>query len=163
MGCAMIDHRSRRLGIGLIEVIICTALVAVMIIPIAGVIRTSGQAISMSNGSTSTEASLRSGLRWLRDAVRDGTIVSIQARRLQILLESGDLATVEVRNGDLVMDDGRSQFALVENVRDIRFGEVRQSAPPAGRTGVTMTLRARDTVTGLGVTVDSTVAIPPQA
>ncbi len=159
----MINHHSRRRGIGLLEVIICTALVAVMIIPIAGVIRTSGQAISLSNGSTSTEASLRSGLRWLRDAVRDGTIVSVQARRLQILLDSGDLATVEVRSGNLVMDDGRSQFALVENVRDIRFGELRQIAPPAARTGVTMSLRAQDPVTRQWVTVDSTVAIAPQA
>ena len=163
MGRAMTNRYSRRPGIGLLEVIICTALVAVMIIPIAGVIRTSGQAISLSNGSTSTEASLRSGLRWLRDAVRDGTIVSVRASRLQILLDSGDLATVEVRSGDLVMDDGRSQFALAENVRDIRFGEVRQIAAPTARTGVTMRLRAQDPVTRQWVTIDSTVAIPPQA
>jgi hypothetical protein len=163
MGRAMTNNHFCRRGIGLLEVIVCTALVAVMIIPIAGVIRTSGQAISQSNGSTSTEASLRSGLRWLRDSVRDGTVVSVRPRRLQVLLSSGDLATVQVRSGDLVIDDGRSQFALAENVRDIRFREVRQVAPPAARTGVTMTLRARDPVTRAWVTVDSTVAIPPQA
>ncbi len=157
----MTNNHSRR-GIGLLEVIICTALVAVMIIPIAGVIRTSGQAISQSNGSTSTAASLRSGLRWLRDAVRDGSVVSVQARRLQILLSSGDVATVEVRSGDLVMDDGRSQFALAENVRDISFRELRQVAPPQTLTGVSMTLRARDPITRQWVTVDSTVAISPQ-
>jgi hypothetical protein len=158
----MTNNLSRRRGIGLLEVIICTALVAVMIIPIAGIIRTSGQAISQSNGSTSTEASLRSGLRWLRDTVRDGSVMSVRARRLQVLLSSGDVATFEVRRGDLVMDDGRSQFALAENVRDIRFREVQQVAPPRTRTGVTMTLRARDPVTRNWVTVDSTVAMSPQ-
>lgn len=163
MGGAMIKNHSRRRGIGLLEVIICTAMVAVMIIPIAGVIRTSGQAISQSNGDNSTEASLRSGLRWLRDAVRDGSVVSVRARSLQVLLSSGDLATVEVRRGNLVMDDGRSQFALAENVRDIRFSELQQLNPPRTRVGVTMTLRARDPATGLTVAVDSTVAIPPQA
>ncbi len=131
----MTNNLSRRRGIGLLEVIVCTALVAVMIIPMAGVIRSSGLAISQSNGSTSTEASLRSGLRWLRDAVRDGSVVSVQARRLQVLLSSGDVAMFEVRSGDLVMDDGRSQFSLAENVRDIRFREFRQVAPPANENG----------------------------
>ena len=163
MGLAMIDSSSRRRGIGLLEVIVCTALVAVMILPIAGVIRTSGQAISESNGSTSTEASMRNGLRWLRDAVRDGTILSVRSRSIQVMLASGDLATVQVRRGDLIMDDGSSQFSLVENVQDIRFVETIQITPPGARVGISTTLRARDPQTRQWITVTSTLAIPPQA
>ena len=162
MGRTMTNMKSRR-GIGLLEVIVCTALVAVMIIPIAGVIRTSGQAISRSNGSVSTEASLRTGLRWLGDTVRDGNIVSVRTRSLQVMLPSGAVATVQVRGGNLVMNDGRSEFALAENVRDIQFLEIRQTAPPRTRTGITMRLRARDAATGQTVTVGSTVSIAPQA
>lgn len=159
----MIHSKTRRIGVGLLEVIVCTALVAVMIVPIAGVIRTSGQAISESNSSTSTEASMRGGLRWLRDAVRDGTIVSVRSQRLQIMLSSGTLATVQVQRGDLIMDDGGSQFALVENVRDIRFVEATQTTPPRSRIGISMTLRARDPQTRQWVTTTAMVAIPPQA
>jgi hypothetical protein len=158
----MIKKGSRRRGIGLLEVIACTALVAMMIIPIAGVIRASGQAIAQANGSTSTEASLRSGLRWLQDAVRDGSIVSVQARRLEIIQASGDAATVQVSRGNLVMEDAQGESVLAKAVGDVHFRELTQIAPPQTRTGIQITLRARDSDTGQWVTLNSTVAIPPQ-
>lgn len=153
----------RRRGIGLIEVIVCTALVAVMVIPIAGVIRASGKSIARADGSASTEAELRRGLRWLGDTIRDGDVLVVRARQLQIRLSSGDVATIRVRRGALLLDDGSIQTTLAENVRDIRFTELVRTTPPSTRIGVSMVLRARDPVTRLWVTVDSTIAIPPQA
>ena len=153
---------SNRFGIGLIEVIICTALVTVMIIPIAAVIRSSGQSIARANGSTSTEADLRRGLRWLATAVRSSRIVRVRNQQLQLQLPSGNVATVRVRRGSLMVEDGGNQTILVENVRDIRFTESTRPTPPNSRVGISMTLRARDTATGNWVTIDSTVAIPPQ-
>ncbi len=154
--------RGRR-GLGLIEVIVCTAMVAVMIVPIAAVIRASGQSIAQSNGNNSTAATLRSGLRWLGDNIREGAVISVQTNRLQLRLPSGDVATVQVRNGVLELDDGRTRTTLAENVRDIRFAELNQTAPPSTRIGLAISLRARDTATQAWVTVNSTIAIPPQA
>jgi hypothetical protein len=152
-----------RRGIGLIEVIVCTALVAVMIIPIAGVIRSSGQSIARADGSTSTEAELRRGLRWLGDQIRESDVMVVRARRMQIRLSTGNVALVRVVGGTLLLEDGGTQTILAENVRDVRFTEMRQATPPNTRVGVSMALRARDPVTRAWVTVNSTVAIPPQA
>jgi hypothetical protein len=157
--CVAKPHRR---GIGLMEVIVCTALVAVMIVPIAGVIRASGQSIARSEGSASTEAELRRGLRWLGDTIRDSDVLVVRSNQLRLRLSSGDVATIRVRRGTLELDDGSIQTALAENVRDIRFSELNRTTPST-RIGVSMVLRARDPVTRLWVTVDSTVAIPPQA
>ena len=157
------SRAATRCGIGLIEVIVCTALVAVMIVPIASVVRSSSQSIARADGSTSTEADMRRGLRWLGETIRDSDVLLVRPRLLRLRLSSGDVANVRVRRGTLWMDDGSSQTALVENVRDIRFTDRIRATPPSTRIGVSMTLRARDPVTRLWVTVDSTVAIPPQA
>jgi hypothetical protein len=164
MGLAMTRANGKftRAGIGLIEVIACTALVAVMIIPIAAVIRASGQSIAQADGSTSVEAELRRGLRWLGETIRDGDVIRVRTRQLQIRLSSGNVATIRVRRGTLILDDGASQVVLAENVRDIRFIDRTQLAPPRTRIGVSISLRARDGATGTWVSVDSTVAIPPQ-
>lgn len=162
MGGTMNTNQSRRQGISLLEVIACTALVAVMIIPISGVIRSSGRAISQSNGSTSKEASLRIGLRWLQAAVRDGSVVNVRPRQLGILQMNGDAATIRISRGNLVVETGQSQFVLAEDVRDVRFSELTQLAPPNNRTGISISLQAQDPTTGQRVAVASTVAIPPQ-
>ena len=128
----------RRHGLGLIEVIVCTALVAVMIIPIAGVIHASGQSIARANGSSSTEAELRRGLRWLGDSIRDGNVLSVGASQMQIRLRSGDVVTARVQGGKLLLNDGISQTTLVENAANIRFTELKQTTPPRTRIGVSI-------------------------
>ena len=153
---------SNRAAVSLIEVIACMALVAIMIVPLAGVIRASAQSIARANGGTSSEAKLRRSLRWLGDTIRDGDIVSVRADRLQIRQAGGDIAAIDVRAGTLILDDGRNQTVLAENVRDIRFTELTQVEPPSQRTGVSMTIRTRDPATGSLVSVDSTVAVRPQ-
>ena len=161
MGLAM-SHRRSRAGLGLLEVIICTGLVALMIVPIASVIRASGQSIVQSQGSTSTSADLRRGLSWIGDSLRDGSLISVANRRLTIRLNTGDTVRVEVVGGDLVLDDGAIETKIVENVRDVRFTLQNQVSPPNRPIGLTMSLRARDSLTGQLVTVNSTTALPPQ-
>jgi hypothetical protein len=161
MGGAMNQHRKRQ-GVSLLEVIACTALVAVMIVPIAGVIRASGQAIQQSDGAVSTEARLRRGLHWLADAVRDGTIVSVQNRRLTVQPATGGPVSIEVQAGTLVMTDGSDLTVILQDVRDIRFTRINQTTPPNDLAGVTMALRARDPATRQFVTVNGTVGIPTQ-
>ena len=154
-------RRSRR-GLGILEVIVCTGLVAIMIIPIAAVIRSSSQSIARSEGSPSTQAELRRTLRWLSNTIRDSDVVSVSARRLQLHLDSGEAATVEVRRGKLWLDDGNSRTTLADNVRNIRFTEWTLTTPPRTRIGISMTLQARDPVSRNWVSVDATVALPPQ-
>jgi hypothetical protein len=165
MGLTMNRAQSKpaRTGIGLIEVIACTALVAVMVIPIAGVIRASGQSIAQADGSTSVEAELRRGLRWLGNTIRDGDVIAVRTDRLQIRLSSGNVATVRVVRSSLALDDGSGRTILAENVQDIRFIERTQVTPPGTRIGISMLLQARDPASGSLVSIHSTVAIPPQA
>lgn len=164
MGLAMTCSLGKpaRNGIGLIEVIACTALVAVMIIPIAGVIRASAQSIAQADGSISVEADLRRGLRWLGNTIREGDIIAVRADRLRIRLSSGNVAVVRVQGGTLVIDDGATQSVLADRVRDIRFTERTQLAPPNTRIGVSIRLQATDPATGTLVSAQATVAIAPQ-
>jgi hypothetical protein len=152
----------RRRGLGLLEVIVCTALVAVMLVPLAAVIRASSQSIAHAEGSQSKQAELRRSLQWVADTIRQSDVVSVNANRLQLRLRSGASATIEVRAQTLSMVSGRTRTPLANNVRLIRFSELRQTTPPGERIGVTMTLQALDPVTGTTVNVDSVVAIPPQ-
>jgi hypothetical protein len=161
MGGTM-NQRLKRPGISLLEVIACTALVAVMIVPIAGVIRASGQSIQQADGAVSTEARLRRGLHWLADSVRDTNIVSVQPRRLTVQPTTGGPISIEVQGGALVMTDGSDVTMIVEDVRDIRFTQINQTVPPNDLAGVTMSLRARDPVTRQFVTINGTVGIPTQ-
>lgn len=156
------NHKLKRQGVSLLEVIACTALVAVMIVPIAGVIRASGQAIQQSDGAVSTEARLRRGLHWLADSVRDATVVTVQTRRLTIQPSTGGPVSIEVQAGSLVMTDGADVTMIVQDVRDIRFTRINQAMPPNNLAGVAMSLRARDPVTRQFVTVNGTVGIPTQ-
>lgn len=158
-----IRHRRPRHGIGLLEVIVCTGLVAIMIIPIAGVIRASSKSIERADGSISTEADLRTGLRWLGQVVRDSQIVSVRPRRIQLRLSDGTAAIVYVRRQTLWLDDGSNASSISENIRDIRFTEILQTAPPRNRIGISIAVSANHPDTGRLVTINTTVAIPPQA
>jgi hypothetical protein len=156
-------HRLRfRRGISLIEVIACTALVAIMMVPIAGVIRASAQSIAQSNGNASGEANLRTALRWVSQTVRDSNIVSIQDTRLVLRLPDASVGTLEVRRGELVLASGNDQTVLIENVRDIRFTALRDSSPSATRTGLDISLRTADANGNGSVTMNSIIAEPPQ-
>ena len=171
MGIAMIGHQNRpildrrscrkRRGISLLEVIACTALIAILLVPIAGVIRASGRSMQQAqNGSKAAE--LRSTLRWLRQTIDEGRIVNIARNSLQLQLSDGRTARVSVQSNDLVLDDGTDQVLLAGNVRDVRFQSIRAPLPPRNRVGLEIRLRGIDSSTGQLVSLDCTVAETPQ-
>ncbi len=158
-----IQRARRRRGIGLIEVIACTALVAVLITPIALVIRASGQSIAQSAGSRSVEADLRRGLRWITDVIRESDVIDIRNRELELDLPNGNGGLVSEINNSLVLDDGNDEIAVMSDIKDVRFTEIRTKGQVKTRIGIEIRLRATDPVTGAVVSVTSVLSIPPQA
>ena len=150
-------------GLSLLEVIACTALVSVLMIPIASVMRASTQTMAQTQGGHSTPSDLRTAMRWTGDSLRQGTLVSVATRRLTMQLASGDVVRVFVARRNLVVDDGTNQTIIAEDVRDVQFTLHQQTAPPRKATGVSMTLRATDKHSGELISVSSVIAIPPQA
>jgi hypothetical protein len=150
-----------RAGVSLIEVIACTAIVGVMIVPIAGVIRASGQSIQAAAGSNSTQATLRTGLRWVAQTIRDGQVLAVQNRRLTLKLADGRTARIEVRGNQLLMISGSDQSVLADGVREAEFRSLVTGSSPPIRVGVSITLRARD-ASGAVTSIAASVAYRPQ-
>lgn len=150
-----------RAGVSLIEVIACTAIVGVMIVPIAGVIRASGQSIQAAGGNHNVQATLRTGLRWVAQTIRDGQLLAVQNRRLMLKLADGRTARIEVRGNELLMISGRDQIVLAEGVQGAEFRSLVTSSRPPARVGVSITLRARDSAGSL-TSIAATVADRPQ-
>ncbi len=156
-----IDRPPRR-GLSLLEVIASTALVAVMMVPIAGVIRASGQAMAQADQAASAEATVRRGLSWLSDAIQDGQVLRVDPNEIRLILKSAIDVRVAIIDGDLVMTDGTDPVVVTENVREIQFKQIQQSTPPNALTGIQILLTADDPVTGKVVTVQSIASIATQ-
>lgn len=154
-------RRINRNGISLIEVIACTVIVTVMVIPIAGVIRVSGQSIARSNNG-SPEANLRTGVRWLIETIHAGDVLEVGSDYLVLLTTGGEKVVFEVRSDQLVMDDGGNQVVLMDPVDKIEFSSIHQTDPPNLPIGITMTLRVKDPATGKLNSIDATISLPPQ-
>tara|TARA_R110002049_G_scaffold4601_5_gene32770 strand:- start:1072855 stop:1073346 length:492 start_codon:yes stop_codon:yes gene_type:complete len=146
-----------RHGISLLEVIACTALVAVMLVPIAGMIRASGQSIQRAHHGTTSDQ-LRTTLKWLRETIDAGEVIGVGNRSLQLQLVDGRLARIYVQSGDLILDDGTDEVLLASDIRDILFQSIRSATPPRNRVGIDIRLRGRDASTGQIMTVNCTVA-----
>lgn len=159
----MIQRRDfQRRGIGLLEVIVCTGMVALMILPLAAVIRSSGQALADVNGFGSTSEKMRDGLRYVSELIRGGEIKQINEETLTIDLASGQTALVRVRLGRLEIRQGGSNLWLMEDVERLRFIERKQSSEAGLRSGIEIHLFARDPVISRDISMKIAVAIPPQ-
>ncbi len=151
----------RRHGISLIEVIACIVLVSMMIVPLAGVIRASGQSIAQAEASGSTQAQLRVALTWIQNTFRHSQYLGTDGQAVK-LLTSGRVVKIGVDSGQFVIDDGKSQTVIAGDVLDSRFEELTQTTAPFQRVGLRMTLRSRDRDTGAIVSVTATSADAPQ-
>lgn len=149
-----------RRGIGLFEVIACTGLVAMMLIPLAGVIRTSGQSISHSNGDGSKAFQMRQALRFLNQVLREGEIRQFRQNRITVRRPNGRTVSIGVRGQALEMRDGSDRTSLVEGVRRVRFIQRRQRSGDRLRTGIEIQLNARDPETRRNVRIVSALAFP---
>ena len=151
----------RRRGISLIEVIACTAIIAVMMVPLAGVMRSSRQAIQRAE-SISTETELRDSSSWLKRLVQDNQVLDVSSDALALRLSTGvDVKVFRDREG-LVMSDGRDQTILQENVTRVQFGAVKQSVAPNPTIGIKMEIEAVDPDSKQSYQRSSIISLPPQ-
>ncbi|GAA5505333.1 hypothetical protein [Novipirellula caenicola] len=157
------NQKTRRRGISLIEVIACTGLVAILFVPIAGVIRASARSIASAQADGSTAEELQHTLTWLSQTIDDGTVVSMNASSLT--LQRRDAAIVKVFRSDnqLVMSDGKSMdVVLAENILDFTIRTIVQPKPSSKTVGLELELVGRDTTDNRKVVETSTVVFPPQ-
>ncbi|MEM9585635.1 MAG: hypothetical protein AAGA03_00015 [Planctomycetota bacterium] len=154
--------RHRRAAISLIEVIACTVLVSIMIVPVAGILRASGQTLQQTQADEVTHDSCRQTLRWVSQTLRQSTILNVRSGRLQLQLPTGRVARLERRRGELQLNDGFDTTVLMDSVRSVRFEPLLTSGVPTTRVGVRITLEARDPNTRDLIRMDTVVAEPSQ-
>lgn len=147
-----------RNGLSLIEVIACTTIVAVLLVPIAAVVKDSGRMIRRLETDATVAQSLRSASGWLRDMIRPSLVVAIANNDLKIQLPSGKTAGFFRQGRDLVMDDGVNVSVICKDIQDVRFQPLLTTDVPAKRVGLTMTITARDPVTGVTSSMLTTIA-----
>ncbi|TWT52823.1 hypothetical protein Pla22_04510 [Rubripirellula amarantea] len=150
-----------RKGISLIEVIACTAILAIMMVPLASLMRSSRMSLARSQ-SISVVDQLQDTSRWIRQAVSDGTLVDAQSDAIKLVMASGQTVKVYRQNRDLVLDDGREQVILLEEIEDVAFGDIRQSSSPGKLIGLKMQIRKRDAASGKTEETTTIVSIEPQ-
>ncbi|MDA8746352.1 hypothetical protein N9N28_17150 [Rubripirellula amarantea] len=150
-----------RKGISLIEVIACTAILAIMMVPLASLMRSSRMSLARSQ-SISVVDQLQDTSRWIRQAVSDGTLVDAQSDAIKLVMASGQTVKVYRQNRDLILDDGREQVILLEGIEDVAFGDIRQSSSPGKLIGLKMQIRKRDAASGKTEETTTIVSIEPQ-
>ncbi|GAA4467560.1 hypothetical protein [Novipirellula rosea] len=157
------NQQSRRRGISLIEVIACTALVAILFIPIAGVIRASARTIESAQSGGSAATNLQNTLTWLSGMIDDGTVVTANASSLTLQRRDGTIVKITRANNQLVMIDGKSTDAvLAEEILDFSVRSIVQPKPSSRWVGIEIDLIGLDTTKNRKVAVTATVVFPPQ-
>ncbi len=154
-------RRSRkpiRAGLSLIEVIACTTIVAVLLVPIAAVVKDSGRTIRRLETDATLTQSLRSASNWLRDTIRPSSVLAIANNDLKIQSPSGKTAGIFRKGRDLVMDDGVNVSVICNDIQDVRFQPLLTTDIPTKRVGLTVTITARDPVTGVTSSLLTTIA-----
>lgn len=127
-----------RAGLSLLEVIACTILVTFLMVPIAGVIRASAQAIERTTADGTLESQARRSLRWLTvklDVPMDGPVSVSRRGDAFRFISQGQTTTVSVQSQQLIWENSttRTRIVLAENVTG--FG-----VSPRDSNGVTLGL-----------------------
>ncbi len=151
----------RRRGLSLIEVIACTAIVAVMIVPIASVIRSSSRTIQRVETDATAPQHLRSTSTWLRDTLRTSQIYAVATNSVKLQLPSGDDAAIYRKGKVLVLENGSGVTVLCSDVIDVAFRELLTATKPARRIGIIVSLTAIDSARGVKTSLQTTVALAP--
>ncbi|MDG2222609.1 MAG: hypothetical protein P8L85_14615 [Rubripirellula sp.] len=133
-----------------------------MILPLAAVIRCSGQALADVNEFGSTSEKMRHGLRYVSELIRAGNISKFSEKEITIVFTSGQPAIVRLRLGRLEVRQGGVNLKLVTNVQQLKFIERKQSADPGLRSGIEIQMIATDPTMSHDVLIKTAVAIPPQ-
>ncbi|EMI20229.1 hypothetical protein RMSM_02848 [Rhodopirellula maiorica SM1] len=162
----MSKHRhetSRRHGISLIEVIACTGLVAILFVPIAGVIRASARTIASAESASSTSTKLQRTLAWLSNMIDDGTVFAASTSGIRLQRRDGSLVNITRSNNQLLATEGKStDTVLAEDIVDFSVRSIFQPKPSSRWVGLEIELVGFDTTNNRKVTEIATVVFPPQ-
>lgn len=153
--------RNTRRGISLIEVIACTAIVAVMILPIASVLRSSAGVIDR-NSRPDSAAGVRTAVRWMRDTVTRGQITAVGRANINFVHPNGQPMQFVVRGGELVMADGTTSKLILRGVRSFQTQPLVQSGPSAAMIGLTAVVAGIDPDSGRAFNQTFSIATPIQ-
>ena len=157
------NENSRRRGISLIEVIACTGLVAILFLPIAGVIRASARTIASAQSGGSTASELQTTLTWLSRMIEDGTVLSTGSSSLSLQRRDGGIVKVGRANNQLVMTDGKSaDVVLAEDIVDFSIRTIVQPKPSSRWVGIEIVLVGLDTAQNRKVAESAMIVFPPQ-
>ncbi|TWU54654.1 hypothetical protein Poly51_33730 [Rubripirellula tenax] len=146
-----------RRGVSLIEVIACTAIVAVMVVPVASVIRASARAIGRAS-NVDAEVQTRSALRWVKETIQTGTVIDVGSRNLTLILASGDKAEIVFDSDRLILSDGRTKTVILENVGSFECESIVQSEKPGLPIGVAIRIGVKDPESGEYYKIESYVS-----
>lgn len=153
--------QTNRRGISLIEVIACTAIVAVMIVPIASVLRSSAGVIDR-NSRPDSAATVRTAVRWMRDTIHRGQIIAVGRANINFVHPTGHPMQFVVRGGELVMTDGSTTTSILRGVRSFQTQPLVQTGPPAATIGLTAIVAGTDPDSGRPFNQTFSIATPTQ-
>ncbi len=112
---------SSRTAFSLLEVIVCMALVGIMLVPLASMMKASAHAWQDAESEGGPEAQLRSAARWVHDTLgRADSVVDIDQDWIEFQ-RSGVLWRMAIANGQLRMRAGAQNILIADNVTAIAF------------------------------------------
>ena len=147
-----------RLGVSLIEVIACTALVAILIAPLAGVIRASGRSIASAQGGGNGHVALRQSLSWLANSIRAATVIDTDGKAIKMQLADGKAVRVYVDRGTLLMTDGRDRTIIAENVDKIAVKVIEDPIDRSVTRGIVVEVEMTDPSTRKSIVESVTIS-----
>jgi hypothetical protein len=154
--------RFRRNAISLIEVIACMGIASIMMMPIAGVMRASNQAIVRAESQT-PQAELRDASAWLRHFVQDNQIIEVRPNALVLRRTSGEVVQISVdrRRNTLITNEGNHTVDLMAGVQTVEFERITQAASPSKLIGLKISVEVTGAADGQTATHTSLVSVPP--
>jgi hypothetical protein len=156
-----LNHKGRlRRGLSLLEVIMCTVVVALMLVPIVDLIRVSNRTLVRVEKGSTTAQRLQQASIWLRDTLRDSQIQSVVRNNIQLRLANGDVATLQTNNTQLILNTKSHSTIVCDDITGASWRELLTTTPPFTRTGVVLAIQANDPVKG-PIEIETTVAVGP--
>lgn len=111
----------KRPGVSLLEVIACTALVAMLMMPLTGVLRASAKMIREIETEGSAAQEIFSSALALQQYIRDCDSIVKYAEDVVVLLRAGEYVEICIREDQLIARESKSERILAEGIRSLRF------------------------------------------
>ncbi len=120
MVSVIIQSRLRR-GVSLLEVIACTGLVALLMLPMTGVLRSSTKSIRQSENIASAAELLPSSSLALQRYIKDCDVLVKYADDIVVVLRAGEYVEIYVSDGMLIAREPKVEVVIAEGIRSMTF------------------------------------------